>query len=301
MSPGASLRGQSDATSARVVQLRSHVVTLISVDQLARRSPDSDVVVCDVRFYLDDHDRGRREYEAAHLPGAVFVDLHHDLAGGPGGGRHPLPSPDDFARLLARLGIGRKSFVVAYDDAGGAFAARLWWMLRSIGHTDVAVLDGGVRAWTAAGRPLTDENPDARPVDAHNAVSVPSEWTGTVDADDVIREIAAGTTVIDARAASRYRGDVEPIDARAGHIPGAINRFHGDTFGDDGTQVDPGELSAHFEGIGASPIVYCGSGVTACRTLLALGAAGVDDARLYPGSWSEWSADPGRPVATGDD
>jgi thiosulfate/3-mercaptopyruvate sulfurtransferase len=270
-------------------------MALISTAELAARLGEPDVVVCDVRYYLADHDQGRREYDAGHLPGAVFVDLHTELAGGPGGGRHPLPDVGDFVDLLGRLGIGPSSDVVAYDSAGGATASRLWWMLRSIGHGRVAVLDGGLPAWVDEGRELTDEVTVRPPV---TYPPVPG-WTGTVEADDVAQGVALGATLIDARAPERYRGDQEPIDARAGHIPGAINRFHGDNVGSDGRHLPLPELVARFEGVGERPIVYCGSGVTACHDLLAMSLVGITGARLYPGSWSEWSSDPGRPIETG--
>lgn len=271
-------------------------MSLISVAELSSRLDDPDVVVCDVRFHLADLHQGRREYEEGHIPGAVFVDLHTDLAGGPGGGRHPLPTVDDFTAVLGLLGIEPRHHVVAYDSAGGATASRLWWMLRSIGHSTVSVLDGGIQAWTAAGHPLATEEPD-RPATDYPAAP---EWTGIVDADDVAQGAQFGVTVIDARAPERFRGETEPIDARAGHIPGAINRFHADNLRPDGLHRPLPELVERFAGIGSAPIVYCGSGVTACHDLLALSLVGLSGARLYPGSWSEWSSDPDRPVATGD-
>lgn len=274
-------------------------MTLISVADLAAHidQPSGPApIVCDVRFHLADHHQGRREYDAGHLPGARFVDLHTELAGGPGGGRHPLPPASEFTALLGRLGIDPASSVVAYDSAGGAIAARLWWMLRSIGHDRVAVLDGGLPAWVAAGNPLTAEVPAV----VRAAYPADREWAGVITADDVAAAIERGVTVVDSRAADRYRGDHEPIDSRAGHIPGAINRFHGDNVGSDGLHRPTGELAARFAGLGERPIVYCGSGVTACHNLLALSLIGAGDAVLYPGSWSEWSSDPDRPVATGD-
>lgn len=274
-------------------------MTLISAAELADRlaGPTDDIpVVCDVRFYLGDHGQGRREYDEGHLPGARFVDLHTELAGGPGGGRHPLPPVETFTALLGRLGIAAGTHVVAYDSAGGAIAARLWWMLRSIGHSRASVLDGGIQAWTSAGYALTTEVP--RPV----ATEYPSrdEWTGVVDADAVAQSAALGGSIVDSRAAERYRGDHEPIDSRAGHIPGAHHLFHGDNLAADGTHRPLAELSERFRGVGSSPIVYCGSGVTACHNLLAMSLVGIADARLYPGSWSEWSADPDREIATGE-
>lgn len=273
-------------------------MSLISVDELATRLRDpaagGPIVVCDVRFHLADVDQGRREYDLGHLPGARFVDLHTELAGGPGGGRHPLPPVDEFVALLGRLGITPATFVVGYDSAGGGTASRLWWMLRSIGHGQVAVLDGGFPAWVAAGHPVTADTPDVLPT-TYPAVD---GWTGTVTADDLAEGLALGATVIDARAPERYRGEHEPIDSRAGHIPGAINRFHGDNLGPDGRHRPLAEIAARFAGVGERPIVYCGSGVTACHDLLALSLVGVNQARLYPGSWSEWSSDPDRPAAT---
>lgn len=271
-------------------------MALISVGELAEQIEDPDVVVCDVRWYLDDHERGRREYDEAHLPGARFVDLHTDLAASEGGGRHPLPSVEEFAATLGRLGVEFRSSVVAYDSAGGATASRLWWMLRSVGHGRVAVLDGGYPAWVAAGHTVTSDVPAPSPT---SFVAEP-EWTGVVDADAVEQGAALGATLIDARAPDRFRGEIEPIDAQAGHIPGAINRFHGDTLGPDGLHRPTTELVEMFAGVGMNPIVYCGSGVTACHDLLALSTIGVAGGRLYPGSWSEWSSDPNREIATGD-
>ena len=270
-------------------------MALISVAELAGRIDDPDVVVCDVRWYLTDHDRGRREYEEAHLPGARFVDLHTDLAGGAGGGRHPLPTVEAFAAVLGRNGVQSGSFVVAYDSAGGATAARLWWMLRSVGHGRVVVLDGGYPAWVAAGHPVTADVPP----ESGATYSPAPDWTGVVDADMVAQSAALGGTIIDARSPERFRGESEPIDARAGHIPGAINRFHEDTIGADGLHLSGPELVKQFAGVGMNAIVYCGSGVTACHDLLVMSTIGLPGGRLYPGSWSQWSADPDREIATG--
>lgn len=271
-------------------------MALISVAELAELIHDPDLVVCDVRFHLADHDQGRREYDTAHIPGARFVDLHTELAAATGGGRHPLPSVDEFAAVLGRLGVDSGSMVVAYDSAGGATASRLWWMLRSIGHGRVAVLDGGYPAWVAAGHAVTSDEPTVTTTDYPAA----PEWTGVVDADAVAQSVEFGGVVVDARAPERFRGEVEPLDPRAGHIPGAINRFHGDVLGPDGRHRPTAELAEHFAGVGESAIVYCGSGVTACHNLLAMAQVGLTGARLYPGSWSEWSSDPDRPAATGD-
>ncbi|MFW2335682.1 sulfurtransferase [Ilumatobacter sp.] len=271
-------------------------MALISVAELSDQLDDPDVVICDVRFHLDDHDRGRREFDSSHLPGARFVDLHAELAGTVGGGRHPLPPVADFAALLGRIGVRPGSLVVAYDSANGATASRLWWMLRSIGHGRAAVLDGGIQAWTAAGLELTAEAPTV----VATVYPAAPDWTGIVDAEAVAQSAAFGGTVIDARAPDRFRGENEPIDPRAGHIPGAINRFHGDTVGPDGLHLSTEQLAELFAGVGENPIVYCGSGVTACHDLLAMSTIGLAGARLYPGSWSEWSAEPDREVATGN-
>lgn len=288
-------------------------MALITVDELRDRIDDDGLRVVDVRFHLADPDRGRRSYDESHLPGAVFVDLHTELAaaGGAGeadaqgdaqgegvdagGGRHPLPAVAAFTTLLGTLGIERDTFVVAYDDLGGAIAARLWWMLRSIGHARVAVLDGGIQAWNAAGLATTD----VVPTPTATAYPDTTGWTGVVTADEVAEEVAAGGVVADARSADRYRGDHEPIDPRAGHIPGAVNHFHGDLLDASGHHRPTGDLARSLAPLGDAPIVYCGSGVTACHLLLGLAEAGVSGARLYPGSWSEWSSDPARPIATG--
>jgi thiosulfate/3-mercaptopyruvate sulfurtransferase len=283
---------------------------LIDVDRLAvllAAEPADRPIVCDVRFDLADHGAGRRLHAAGHIPGAVFVDLHDDLANpdGPtptGGGRHPLPTPAAFGATLARLGIPPDRDVVAYDASGGAFAARLWWMLRAIGHRRVAVLDGGVQAWERAGHRLTaggDTRP-AAPVAGHE---VPDTWPGVVSADEVAAASSAGRVLIDARAPERYRGEVEPFDRVAGHIPGAVNHFNGLNIGADGLHLAPSDLRRRLSDVvgDGRPIVYCGSGVAACHEILAMTLAGLDrGAMLYPGSWSEWSGDPGRPVATGD-
>lgn len=283
-------------------------MSLIAVDELAELLSDAEraraVVVCDVRFSLSDHAEGHRLYSAGHIPGARFVDLHHDLADvhRPGAGRHPLPAPHTFAELLGRLGIDAETHVVAYDAAGGATAARLWWMLRALGHRHASVLDGGWPAWVEAGYPASTETRAPEPA----AYPAPSGdgWPSTVTADEVAAAIEAGIPVVDSRAPERFRGDVEPLDPRAGHVPGAVNVFHAANVDTEGRMRSAEELRARFAAAGvtsdAAPIVYCGSGVTACHNLLAMARAGIDSARLYPGSWSEWSDDPDRPVATGD-
>jgi thiosulfate/3-mercaptopyruvate sulfurtransferase len=254
-----------------------------------------DVVIADVRWYLDGRS-GRAAYESGHVRGAVFVDLDQDLAGPPGprAGRHPLPDPDAFARSMSRLGIGDDTTVVAYDDAGGANAARLVWMLRVTGH-DAAVLDGGLGGHD---RPLSREPvaPAPRPFTAR-----PWPAARLADADDASDRT---NVVIDARSPARYRGDEEPVDARAGHIPGAFSLPHAGNLGSDGRFLSPEQLRQRFASIGvveASAVVsYCGSGVTACHNLLALERAGLGDGRLYAGSWSQYSQLIHRPLETGD-
>jgi thiosulfate/3-mercaptopyruvate sulfurtransferase len=242
---------------------------------------------------------GRERYDAGHVPGAAYVDVDADLADPPGaGGRHPLPSPERFITAMRRAGVSRTSTVVAYDDGPGTAAARLWWLLRDHGHDDVLVLDGGLASWTTAGRPvsLEPENP------------APGDWTGTpghlpvLDADQIPAVVSDGV-LIDVRAAERFRGDREPIDPVAGHVPGAVNApLTGLTDASSRFLAD-GVLRDRFASLGIREGVhvaaYCGSGVTACQTLLALRLAGLGDAVLYAGSWSGWITDPDRPVATG--
>ena len=251
-----------------------------------------DVVVADVRWYLDGRS-GRDAYARGHLPGAVFVDLDAVLAGPATreGGRHPLPDPEAFARGMAALGIGDGDTVVAYDDDGGVMAARLVWMLRATGH-EAALLDGGIAAWDG---PLEAPTPP-RPPAAFAPVPWPADRVAT--ADDAADR---ANVVIDARTRERYLGLDDPVDPRWGHVPGARS----ENLAPDGRFLAAGDLRARFEALGVEPgtpvVSYCGSGVTACHNLLAMERAGVGDGRLFPGSWSQWSADERRPVATGDD
>ena len=256
------------------------------------------LVLLDVRWALDGS-TGEHAHLDAHLPGAVYVDLGTELAApaSPGAGRHPLPAPEDFAATLRRVGVTEDSRIVAYDDTDGGPAARLVWMLRALGH-DAAVLSGGLRAWNG---PL--ESGPVTPVPGDVPVR---DWPGEriASADEVATLAAASDgVVLDARAAERYRGDVEPIDPRAGHVPGAVNLPYAGNLDQERRFLDPAELRRRFEAAGVSEdretIVYCGSGVTATHDLLALEAAGFEKVRLFPGSWSQWSADPARPVAVG--
>lgn len=276
---------------------------LVDAAWLASHLDDPDVLVADVRWYLAGK-RGVDEWARGHVPGAVFVDLDRDLAGPPSRerGRHPLPSRERFAATLARLGVGARTLVVAYDDAGGAIAARLWWSMRHFGLDGARVLDGGLGAWVAAGGALSTE---PRP----RAASAPLdlvERTYDVALADEVAALAgdAGALVVDARAVERYAGESEPIDARPGHVPGAASApFAGNLDPATGRFLPAAALAARWRALGAldarEVVAYCGSGVTACHDLLALALVGRDDARLYPGSWSEWAAAPERPAATG--
>jgi len=245
-------------------------------------------------------------YAAAHIPGAVFVDLDAALAAPAGDrrrGRHPLPDSGTFLSAMRAAGVTSGRPVVTYDDAGGTIAARAWWLLRHYGHEDVAVLDGGLAAWAAAGRP-TETGPPAEPVEPGDFSGAPGAMD-TLDADQAaaLAGDPAGV-LLDARQAERYRGETEPVDPRSGHIPGALNRSTRDNVDGDGRFLAPDALSRAFDALGATAQArvgaYCGSGVTAAHEVLALELAGLR-AALYAGSWSEWITDPSRPVAVGPD
>ncbi|MEU7041838.1 sulfurtransferase [Streptomyces varsoviensis] len=243
---------------------------------------------------------GRPEYEAGHLPGAVYVDLDGELAGPAGErGRHPLPDTAAFGAAMRRAGVSADRAVVVYDGGQGWGAARGWWLLRWTGHTDVRVLDGGLAAWTASGGALTTEAPAPEPGDFEPEPGA----AGLLAADDAAA-LARRGVLLDARAGERYRGEVEPIDRVAGHIPGALSAPTMENVAENGRFRPAEELAARFASLGATPGsevgVYCGSGVSAAHEVLALAVAGVP-AALYVGSWSEWSADTARPVATGAD
>lgn len=273
------------------------VPPLISTDDLAGVIDAADVRVVDCRWYLGEPARGLAAFTAAHLPGAIYASLDEHLSGSTGAGRHPLPSPEAFARSMGRLGIDRSHFVVAYDDRGGAVAARLWWMLTAQGFDRVAVLDGGIPAWRDEGRPLTSALHDPVPV----APFQPVPWSGVVGIDDVAGRDDA-TVVLDARSAERYRGESEPVDPKAGHIPGAISLPLTEHL-DAAERFVPAErIRERFAaaGVDASTraIAQCGSGVTACHLVLSAELAGLPRPDLYVGSWSEWSSTD-RPVATG--
>ncbi|MGF7155142.1 thiosulfate/3-mercaptopyruvate sulfurtransferase [Novosphingobium gossypii] len=279
--------------------------TLIAVDALKDMlASGADVIIFDCEFELGAPDKGAEIYARGHIPGARYAHLDNDLASPSDGtnGRHPLPAPVAFAAWLRAQGLRRDQQVVAYDSHGGAWAARLWWLLRWLGHGPVTVLDGGRQAWVAAGLPLEAGTPVAAvPGDFEVADSlVPAP----VRAADVLTNIDTGKAqVLDARDPSRFAGEPNPIDPVAGHIPGARNRFFRDNLGADGRFRPADDLAADFNALlqGASAILQCGSGVTACHNALAMAVARVPAGRLYPGSWSEWISDPARPVATGRD
>ncbi|MDQ1241274.1 MAG: Sulfurtransferase [Pseudomonadota bacterium] len=279
-------------------------LTLIQAEALAERLGDPRLRIFDCRFDLARPDSGRERYLDEHLPGAVYADLNRDLAAPATAtsGRHPLPSPATFEARLQAWGVNAGSLVVAYDDGNGAYAARLWWMLRWLGHDAVQVLDGGMRRWLALGLPLDDAVPT--PASGDFVARLRPECTA--DAATVLITAGDATArVLDVRAPERYRGEVEPIDAVAGHVPGARNHPFTASLDAQGRFLPPDELrrqlSASLDGVPADrTIAMCGSGVTACHLLLALEHAGLGGARLYPGSWSEWSSDPARPVRTGE-
>jgi thiosulfate/3-mercaptopyruvate sulfurtransferase len=307
--------------------------TLIGVDSLAGLEGDPRLVVVDCRFDLADPGAGLRAYLRAHIPGALYADLDRDLSApiGPLTGRHPLPAPEAFAAGIAKFGIGDDTQVVAYDDANGSIAARLWWMLRWVGHDAVAVLDGGFKAWTAqggaveAGEATAHAKLSARadPADVkHSAVAKPlasrTAAIGTANANANANAAAAAAVVttaeleqslrdpavllVDARAPERFAGKVEPIDAVAGHLPGAVNHPFTANLDAGGCFLPAAELERRWrlrlgDTAPENVIAMCGSGVTACHDLLSLEVAGLTGARLYAGSWSEWIRDPRRPVA----
>jgi thiosulfate/3-mercaptopyruvate sulfurtransferase len=283
--------------------------TLIGAAALRELTGTPGLAVIDCRFNLLDAEGGRRAFLAGHIPGARYADLNADLSApvGPTSGRHPLPSAENFSASLDRLGIGNLSQVIAYDDVGGSFAARLWWMLRWLGHRSVAVLDGGIQAWTAAGGEFEVGPEGPLPAAATRAEHFVPRLDPAIVLDAT--EVAARLTdprhiLIDARAAERYSGSVEPIDSVAGHIKGAVNHPFTTNLAPDGRFLPAAELAARWRSrlAGRAPervTAMCGSGVTACHNLLSLEVAGLGGAKLYAGSWSEWIRDPNRPIARG--
>ncbi len=282
---------------------------LVNVDQLKSLLDDGNTVVFDVRHDLADHGAGRRAYEAGHIPGAFFLDHEEDLSAPKTGknGRHPLPPLSAFAALMGGYGVGKDVQVVIYDGGNSMFAAHLWWMLRWMGHQAVSVLDGGWQAWLEQGGAVSTEvpkHPGGQTPEQMETISQPA--MPTVSCDEVLLNIQAPRfTVLDARAENRFRGEVEPMDPVAGHIPGALNRPNTLNLDEKGRFRSPQDLRESFvQVLGAtkpSEVVHqCGSGITACHNLLAMEIAGLAGSALYPGSWSEWCSDSTRPVATGN-
>lgn len=275
--------------------------TLIDGATLAQHIGDPGWCVVDLRHQLSDTAYGECAYAKAHIPGAVFLHLDRDLSGPMTGanGRHPLPDREALAARLSAVGIGNDTQIVVYDDAGGMIAGRLWWLLRWLGHDKVAFLDGGFPLWQAEGRPL-NANPVSRPPGCFKAQE--SSLAGEVDADWLQSHLnSPDLCLIDARGPDRFRGENETIDPVGGHIPGARNRCFKDNLEADGRFKPAAQLRAEYLALlaGASPsqvVAQCGSGVSACLNLLAMEVAGLNGARLYPGSWSEWCSDPSRPV-----
>jgi thiosulfate/3-mercaptopyruvate sulfurtransferase len=279
--------------------------SLISTDELARQLSDPALVLVDCRHNLSDVDAGQRAYGASHLPGARFMHMDRDLSGERtgGNGRHPLPDVAALSGSLSRAGIDASKQVVAYDQNNGMWASRLWWLLHWLGHDAAAVLDGGIDKWIAEGRPITADRPSVQ-----SARFVAMTPRPVISSADILRGLSNDSsnplTIIDARAPERFRGDIEPLDPVAGHIPGAINRPYGANLTPQQTfkpaELLRAEFDAQLGGAPLSSVVHqCGSGVTACHNLLAMEVAGLPGSRLYPGSWSEWVADPARPVARG--
>ena len=279
--------------------------TLISVEGLAQFLTEPNWVIVDCRFWLEDTEKGRQDYLDGHIPGAVYVHLDEDLSGPilPGvTGRHPLPEVDRFAHQLGSWGIGPDSQVVVYDDRGGVIAARLWWMLRWLGHENVAVLDGGYPAWVADGHPVDDNIPNP---EKNNFISnIQADMV--FSSDDVLQHFGdPGNILIDSRAPERFRGEVEPIDAVAGRIPGAINYPFATNIDPRGhmqlKQVLRGRFESLLGDVHAERVTfYCGSGVTAALNVLAVAHAGLGVPRMYAGSWSQWITDPEKPITTGE-
>ncbi|TWT17482.1 sulfurtransferase [Luteimonas marina] len=281
---------------------RSGWNTLVQPEALAAALDERDVVVVDCRFSLADPEAGEQAYRAGHIPGARYAHLDRDLSdhGKQGQGRHPWPDASDFSARLSDWGISPGSRVLAYDAGDGAFAARLWCLLKMLGHEAVAVLDGGWARWTALGLPVDAAVPSPSPA----AYAATFDASRLFDADGVRRHLDAGGLVLDARAPERFRGEVEPIDPVPGHVPGAGNRPYASNLV-DGRFKPAAQLRTEFDALldgrrADAVVAMCGSGVTACHHLLAMAHAGLPGAKLFTGSWSGWIADPSRPVATGD-
>lgn len=272
--------------------------TLIEPHELEPHLSDPAWVIIDCRFRLNDPEAGEEAYLAGHIPGAIYAHLDRDLSGPPvtDRGRHPLPTPAEMTKLFSRWGIRENSQVVVYDDARGVFASRLWWMLRYMNHKNAAVLNGGLHAWLAAGYTTALGHEQKKVV----------VFTGEPRRDRlvIIDEVERSPLLIDSRSPERYRGEEEPLDPRAGHIPGAVNHFYGNNYGEDGRFLTASELQERLAYLFTTTdpeeaVFYCGSGVSACVNLLAAVHAGLGEPRLFVGSWSEWSQDEKRPAAVG--
>ncbi|KGE16893.1 sulfurtransferase [Paenibacillus wynnii] len=275
---------------------------IVSTRWLLARMYEPELVIVDCRFVLSDPEAGRIAYTADHIPGAIYLHLEEQLSApvGSHGGRHPLPDVTELAQVFSKVGMNKDSIVVAYDDQGGAYASRLWWLLRYLGHERVYVMDEGYSAWKNAKFPVSD----------HQAVRIPSQFVADVQQDMVVgvedvQEVVrnGGPLIIDSREHRRYLGLEEPIDAKAGHIPGAINKFWKDVLDEQGRWKKADALKEQFADIEQEQevIVYCGSGVTACPNVLALTQAGYKNVKLYAGSWSDWISYEGNAVTTGSD
>ncbi|MCL6603525.1 MAG: sulfurtransferase [Paenibacillus sp.] len=275
---------------------------IVSTRWLLARLYETELVIVDCRFLLSDPEAGRTAYTQDHIPGAVYLHLEEQLSSpvGTHGGRHPLPDVAELTQTLSKLGINNNSIVVAYDDQGGAYASRLWWLMRYLGHERVYVMDEGYSAWKNGKFPVSD----------HQAVRIPSQFVADVQEDMVVsvedvREVVrnGGPLIIDSREHRRYLGLEEPIDTKAGHIPGAINKFWKDVLDEQGHWKKADLLKEQFTDIDSNQevIVYCGSGVTACPNVLALTQAGYQNVKLYAGSWSDWISYAENAVATGEE
>jgi thiosulfate/3-mercaptopyruvate sulfurtransferase len=272
--------------------------TIISVDELRKHKNQQDWVVVDCRCDLANLSSGYQSYLESHIAGAIYADIYDHLSGKPitDHGRHPMPTADKLQKVFSSFGINEEKQVVVYDASAGSFAARLWWLLRYMGHRAVAVLDGGWQAWQSAG--LAVETVENKSAAASFCGRPRSDWLVTID------DVAAAPLLVDSRDAARYCGEMEPIDPIAGHIPGAINHCWKENLKDNGHFLDSRQLRQQFSQIyvdttAEQVVFYCGSGVTACHNLLAVAHAGLPAARLYAGSWSEWCKQADRPIAIG--
>jgi len=278
--------------------------TLVDTDTLFRQLDDSCWIVFDTRFVLSDADAGERAYAAGHIPGARYANLDKNLSApqATNSGRHPLPNPSTLAEKLGEWGVDKNKQVVVYDDACGAMAARLWWLMRWLGHEAVAVLDGGLHKWQDEGKPLTTMTPNISP--SHFFPEISDDMCVTADQVETMLNNMSGQ-LIDARAAKRFRGEQEPLDKVAGHVPGAVNLPYAENINIDG-KFKPADILRDrylnvLKDVKPTDVVHmCGSGVTACHNLLAMEHAGLSGSKLYAGSWSEWITDNRRPVATGE-